>query len=424
MSNAGFRNDPRRFINEDYKVLSDPNSSQKERRQALKNLEAKRGKKNLNENIRQRPLSAYSNAQQGLHATVDPSRPTIEDEMRQQTDSAHGYEVFSPGFQQFSSHEVRVNPNAIRRNGNRSNFGYASEPNSPSYLSLTPNLSPSAVLAQAMKVEDTNVVGQIVSALKRQATAQNLRPHTVFERWERTTPDASQETLYLVAQRMNVISERYDSTAGEWVVTMPWKDPQSPEEILYNQRGLSNSTAEQLEKRQVGNYYINPEATKTRMTAKVLPPAKENQEGTRVPYHSKNPKSMESLKNAKRADDFIRNARVKAAAMEEEAKELKSAYEKTKDRFVKNKISRRAKEVMAEHRSIISQIQQVEKEQRSAEQAERAMNVYAEQLSGFFHPDGKSREQNTYNRHLSLLDEAKRVISHQNGDFIGRQGRF
>ena len=54
---------------------------------------------------------------------------------------------------------------------------------------------------------------------------------------------------------MKLHGENYESTAYQWGVTMAYANPMTLEQILYNQKGISNVTQRDLERNQAGNYW-------------------------------------------------------------------------------------------------------------------------------------------------------------------------
>lgn len=76
-------------------ILSNPNTTQEERKFALQSLKEARDQ--------QQPPSAYvADKLYQLPNQVDQSRPSIEDEMIQQVTKAYGYDTFALGFQHIS----------------------------------------------------------------------------------------------------------------------------------------------------------------------------------------------------------------------------------------------------------------------------------------------------------------------------------
>jgi hypothetical protein len=294
-------------------VMADPNSSQSERKQALRELKEDR----------QRPASAYAvDAMNGLPNQIDPGRPSIEDDMTRRVTNKYGYPVFSGGYEAYSSAEVRTAPRVLPRR-NVSNYDYQDPIHSP----LKADMLPSAAIVQSMTQRNIQYTESVVGSLKRQSDAQGVKIQTVFERFERTDPNVTHEQLYVIAAKLGVITEKYESTAGKWVVINPFGNPTTPEEILYNQGGISRKNDKALTKDQVGTYWRGADKAYDAVYYPQLPPAVPVPGSEQTKYYAGRPgtvKSQQSLRNPKRGDDYIRDSRVRAA-MEEET----MAYRRT-----------------------------------------------------------------------------------------------
>ena len=64
-------------------------------------------------------------------------------------------------------------------------------------------------IKQNLNREQVQYVDNVVHALTRQVSGQQLQPKVCFKRFKRTTSDTSQEQLYLVAHGMKVLREKY-----------------------------------------------------------------------------------------------------------------------------------------------------------------------------------------------------------------------
>ena len=442
------------------KTLSDPNASQDDKIKALASLRDK--KKTIKENVRQRPASAYANNQQGVNFNVPPRR-SIQDEMLDKKTTAYGHQVSPGSYQEFSTHEVMAAPKVNQNvGGNETNFGFAD-----------PLKTPSSVIAARMNTQEQANIGAVVSGLKRMSAQGNLPTRTVFERWERQS-DIDQEHLYLVGLAVNVLSERYDSTAGEWVVTMPWSDPQTAEQVLYNQKGVSNVDYKTLEKRQKGNYGVTPEVAYRNATNPSLPPAKPEGAGaSQVPYYSNAQQETAGLMNPRRGDDYIRATRVQQA-IEAAPKRVKkdkdpvtmmanemTRYQqggqvktKTNVRRGANKVIAAMKEEVALYTNALDEAMREYnqapgyKKDRAKKKVQGLKNMlvskratlkkamqdvgnqdipkdnvesYAESFNTWQSGADYLRRQENYDRHLDLLSQAKDLLSkpHHQGGFLG-----
>jgi hypothetical protein len=187
----------RSLISEDLKTLTDPNSSDEERMEALKNREATR---------RQR---AGQHNRQPVDNLLDP-RPSVEDEMNAPAPAEkHGYAVDPNGYQEFTTSEVHTTPRATMNTYNQTQRGFRE------------SVEPSKMIAEQMSRSDRDFVGTCVSALRRQASEQGLRPEVVCERFIRSNSNLSDEQGYLIAHGMGMVQESYSDSAGKYVVVMP-----------------------------------------------------------------------------------------------------------------------------------------------------------------------------------------------------------
>lgn len=413
----------RGLINEDLRTLRDPYASQDDKLEALANREANR---------RQVPpeTRARRDIRNGMNNLLPADRRSFEDEMNSQPSSAHGYPTAPGSYQQFQSYEVTTTPNAITRNGNITNFGYPSEMGDRA-KKLERAIRVQDFLRQNLDRRTTDYVNGVTSALKRQVASGLVTPQKAFERYEITSKGIySEEALALVGLNMGVLTERYDSTAGQWVVTMPFKNPQDKEQIYYNLHGMDGENGAVLEKKQTGNYFLQTQDAQKQNPGSQLPPAKEDSEDVGLKYYrSGNQKSRRSLQNPKRGDDFIRHSRIKNAMEEElrrdnewaerESRKLKPLVEKYSQQLESEHswVREKALKGLVEIKNKLTHIKG-QKERRQQDRLERmqdavAPSAYAESLSRML--DSETREQvvaeQSHARHLNLLEEAKRILS-------------
>jgi len=406
--------DFRRLVNEDYRILANPEYSQASKREALVRLKNRKdtgvspqspdaGKPDLtpegsdgamtsHSQRTQRPPTAYRDPMQGFNIAISGTAPSVEEDMLNVPKTAYGHPVAA--WQQFSNREVAPLPKTVRRTHNETNFGYSDAPSV-------------GMMANSRMAES---VHHISNSLHTSAQRQGKHIRNVFETYERTH-NSSQEELYLVGVNLGILTEKFDSTAGQWVVTMPYSNPQSAEQVLYNQKGISNVDYKTLSKKQTGNYDMTMQGGIPGREPE-LPPAKKDMKGSNLEYHAKDTKAMQSLRNPKRGDDFIRRARLEEQKMVAKLQDMDARYEKGNlDKLQKKKLVKEMKSMLAKLRSAKAINDKKEKDMASERAQKQAMSNYAEQVSGFHHPDADLREQNTYNRHLSLLESAKRVLS-------------
>lgn len=418
----------RNLLNEDLRTLTDPASSQEDRLEALANREANR--RQVPPETRQR-----RDIRNGMNNLLPVDRRPFQDEMNSQPSSAYGYPTAPGSYQQFQSYEVTTTPNAITRNGNITNFGYPSETGDRA-KKLERAIRVQDVLRNNLDRKTLDYVTGVTSALKRQVASGLVTPQKAFERYEITSKGIySEEALALVGLNMGVLSEKYDSTAGQWVVTMPFKNPQTPEQIYYNLHGMDGENGMQLEKKQTGRYNLQTQDAQKQKPGSQLPPAKEDGEDYGLKYYrSGDQKSKRSLQNPKRGDDYIRHSRIKNAM--EEQRQADEAYVLQESMKLKPLVDKYSKQLESEHswiresalknlKMIRNQLQSM-KSQKDKRQETREKHLadvtapesYAESLSRLL--DTNTREaviaEQSHIRHLNLLEEAKRVLSHTRGD--------
>lgn len=411
----------RHLLDEDVQVLNDPYASQEDKTEALANLEAK---KRLKPDVSDADVRIGQN---GMYNTIEPGFSTIEDDMARRVTSAHGHTTNPAGFERFSQTTIQTDPLVYQRVGNRTNFGYPSETGERARKSAQV-LSVSQYLEKTMKKEDFNYSLHVAENLQRQWDMGGTNPRTLFERFERQVPDVSQEQLYVVAHSMKLISEKFDSTAGKWVVTMPWSDPKSAEQILYNQRGMSNVTTETLKQHQRGQYHLNVPQKFYQMTTPQLPPSKPNGSAGNVEYYASRDKqesqTRESLKNPKRGDDYIRWSRVRKEeleqqkwnAVEKHLNKMETLSEQIKNCTVKYRRENLRRELKGVKNSLVATKAIFNEEIAKALVPDpgRAVNAYSSGLTNMYensrHKES-SAESAAYSRHLSLLEEANKVLS-------------
>ena len=413
----------RGLINEDLRTIRDPYASQEDKLEALANREANR---------RQVPPATRErrDIRNGMNNLLPADRRPFEDEMNSQPSSAHGYPTAPGSYQQFQSYEVTTTPNAITRNGNITNFGYPSEMGDRA-KTMERAIRVQDVLRQNLDRKTTDYVNGVTSALKRQVASGNVTPQKAFERYEITSKGVyTEEALALIGLQMGVLTEKYDSTAGSWVVTMPFKNPQTPEQIYYNLHGMDGQNGAVLEKKQTGSYYLQTQDAQKQKPGSQLPPAKEDSEDRGLKYYrAGDQKSRRSLQNPKRGDDYIRNSRIQNAMAEE------VRLEENHNRRIVEKLSIEAekysRQLDSEHswiresalkglKRIKSQLtsMQGEKALKDEKRQKKLQNMgavqsYSEGLSRLL--DTRTREEviaeQSHARHLNLLEEAKRLLS-------------
>ena len=226
-------------------ILSNPNTTQEERKFALQSLKEAREQ--------QQPSSAYiADTMYQLPNQVDQSRPSVEQDMNRQVNQAYGYDTFAPGYQQFTDTEVTTDPRVLSK-WNISNYDYSGERAARAERQVRA-VAPSALIRNNLDPKRVQYTENVVSGLKRQSDLQRVKINTIYERFERTNNVATQEELYLIAERLGVITEKYESTQGSWVVVNPFAEVTTPEQLLYNQTGISRKTQKELTKDQVGTY--------------------------------------------------------------------------------------------------------------------------------------------------------------------------
>jgi len=444
----------RRLMNEDLRTLATSDSSQLDKVHALRNQEARR---------RQRPYYSEKDKLNGMNNYIPPNRQTPEQETLTQPSTAHGYPTVQGAYQEFNSYNVTTSPKGIAHTGNTSNFGYSDEAGDrergiqrfmdvQSYGHMVAPVSGARTVREAkipegpvlwleknLNANDFRYIGEVVSALVRQAEGQRVNKRVVFERFEQSNDNYSQEQLFMVAHKMHLIKEKYDSTAGQWVVTMPWANPQTPEQLLYNQKGFSQFNYEQLAKKQQGTYSTHNDEVYFTKKAPQMPPATPQNQSGAVEYDSQNRgTSAASLRNPKRGDDFIRNARLTTeqlaykvdlsedefAILKNDIRTLQSQINRLQEEYNKGSVSRhklnKAEERMRgiKNFAISANARRKEGEEEKMRVAKRAQAVKktemrVEQLhrGGGVQQNNRARAEHAYNRHLSLLESANRMLS-------------
>jgi len=405
--------------NDDNRTLMDPNATQEEKLRALENLDANRRLKTARSQTHTYIRNGFYNRLPG-----PDELPSMEDDMGQKTTTYKGHDVFSPGYQKFTDATVETDPVAYYRTNNVTNFGYPSETGDTAkkYARVR---SVSEILKSQMKPKETSYVQNVVKALKEQHSRQNLPMQTLFERFERTNQNYKQNHLYVIAHELKLIEEQFDDTSGQWVVVMPWANPTTADQVLYNQRGLSTVPYKELEKRQQGNYWVNAEQNVKRRAARQVPPAKENGESSQIPYHSESPKSKRSLANPKRGDDYIRAARLKMENIEVLQSHAHSIVEDLRGEtrsWIVEKLNKKLKAVKNAIESEKGQLKIMNDKQRKDDQSKGVPANTAQAVSDMYSTKSSNhqvaQEQAAYNRHLSLLSEATNILSQQQ-TFLG-----
>jgi hypothetical protein len=412
----------RKILNEDARTLRDPFASQDDKLEALANREAAR-----------RQVPDYSRAERdlsnGMNNLLPADRTSIEQEMMNQPRNAHGFTTSPGSYEQYGSYEVTTRPRAITRNGNITNFGYPSEMGDRA-KKLDRAIRVQDILRQNLDDQSLKYVNGVTTALKRQVAAGMANPQTAFQRYRATNiTNYTAEQLALIGLNMGVLNERYDSTAGEYVVVMPFKNPQTPEDIIYNLKGTDGHTGEQVFEKQVGHYWMHDIDAKRQGPGMQVPPAKEDGEDKGLKYYrAGNQKSERSMKNPKRGDDYIRHSRLKNAVYEqEERKHIKvleeihkeiNHYSKQLDsehRWIRESALKNMKRIRNKLTNITAEREQVKKQQRDqeAKMANSEVQSYAEGISRLMDTDSREKivAEQAYHRHLNLLDEAKDLLS-------------
>lgn len=402
--------DFRRLISEDYKTLASGNASEAQKRAALANLEAQRVERN--NNPRQVPATSRRGEVRKDGTNISMSeRPSAYEDMMRQTPSAHGYTTAPGSFQQFTDTTVTALPKTMMRLGNDTQRGYREV-----------SVAPSTSVLESMSRADRETVLNNISGIQAHAKGFGKKVIQVFERFERQHPYLNQEQIYCIAKGLNIISENYNSTAGEWVVTNPWQNPSSAEQVLYNQKGISNITVSELNKKQIGNYHYGESQDKE--VGKQVPPAKAGGEPSAQPYYSRDRKSKKSLQNPKRGDDYIRNANITIAKMQENLNHLIQQYNAlVEGDAAPYRIKNKKSEINNAKNAITSAkgIAKMEIEKRQKARYNDPVTQYADMVESFHNRESnnttlaeENRRQQNYVRHLSLLEETKRVLSQSN----------
>lgn len=404
--------------NRDHRVLMDPNSSQDEKLEALENIDA-------NRRLKTARSQALKYSQNGFYNELPgPDQlPSFETDMSTRVSNYNGHQVASSSYQKFTDATIQTDPMVYARTANVSNFGYASELGDRA-RKLAHVTSVTQYLQQQMDPAGRTFVANVSRALKDQAgNGQQLVK--AFERFEHSNNTHKQEHLYLIASNLNIIKESYDDTAGKWVVVMPWASPQSADQILYNQKGLSNVNYKELEQQQIGNYWVNAEQNAQRRAQQQLPPAQENGAGSGVPYSAKNPKSQRSLQNPRRGDDYIRAARLKTESIDKLRATQNSLMEDLKvarQSWIIEKLQKQIKGVKNAIESERGQLKIMNDKQNEKERYAASTKQLADGLNELNRKktskDETRAEGVAYQRHLSLLSEAKNLLS-QDTTFLG-----
>ena len=386
----------RRLCREELKTLANPAASQTAKREALARLDAER---------RQRPASSKRDRDIGVHNTL-PEMPSIEQEMTQDCpEKKHGYEVAPGGYAEYSSARVRTSPKVQMGTYNQTNPGYRDAA-----------VAPSDAIRLELSKEETNFVDSVSNAIRRLSEGQGIQRITQLERFEQSGTDFSQKQLYVIAKDIGVMHEAYSSTAGEWVVTMPHSKPKSAEDIVYNQVGVSGRTARELEKIQQADYGKN--AARIKPQYKQLPPA-QPAVAPMPEYSPGDGKSQAALRDPKRAEDWLRFNKLSKSQMEETVQYWEEEAEKEPNTFLKDQLKKRAKA----GKNIITARGAMDRE--TNEQGKKKdcgcpVESYAATLSGMNNRAGElveqygslheARQQEQYRTHISLLEEAKRLL--------------
>lgn len=399
--------------NRDHRVLLDPNSSQDEKLEALENIDA-------NRRLKTARSQAHKYSQNGFYNELPgPDQlPSFETDMSTRVSNYNGHQVASSSYQKFSDATMQTDPMVYARTGNVSNFGYASEMGDRA-RKLAHVTSVTQYLQQQMDQAGRNFVSNVSRALKDQSSS-GQQLVKAFERFEQTNNTYKQEHLYLIASNLKLISESYDDTAGKWVVVMPWASPQSVDQVLYNQKGLSGVNYKELEKQQIGNYWVNAEQSGQRRAQQQLPPAQENGAGSGIPYSAESPKSQRSLQNPRRGDDYIRASRLKMENIDKLRKTHNSLMEDLKvarHSWIIEKLQKQIKGVKNQIESERGQLKIMNDKVKEKERAESSAKSMAKGMSDFIGQkttkDETRAEGVAYQRHLSLLDEAKNLLSQE-----------
>ncbi|MDC0315349.1 hypothetical protein OAL32_00290 [Synechococcus sp. AH-551-G15] len=382
----------RKLVNEDNRVLTDPTSSEEDKRVALANKEARR-RQQMHQN------------QQDAVTSLSPCED-MEKEMSQKGPaSAHGHPTAPGGFQQFTSRTSRVAPRAFAKTHNNSNPGFSS-----------PEVRPSAALYQEMTESEQQFVNSVVHALKVQAESQRLTKPQMLERWDAGNSDHTQAQLLVIGARLGALTEAYESTAGHWVVAMPYKTPTSAAEWVWNQQGITGDTADQVQAKQNASY--GKKLLGYEEVYAQVPPARAERGRDTLEYSATPTQSNRSLKDPQRGSDFIRHSQLKQEQVEERLKELTKLSE-SKTPWVREKALKEMKKIKNELLSIKGQ-KALSAEKKQGQTGVSAVQQYAEGVTGLYNTH-QSQEQvdeqvrYNYQRHLSLLDEAKRFLSSGEG---------
>ena len=335
---------------------------------------------------------------QGQHTSVEVDT-TLERDMMSAPDSKYGFQVDKAGYQEFSPARVRTSPKLKMGTYNQSNPGFAD-----------PQVVPSEMLYREMNETQRGFVKQVSEALERQAQAQRLPKQKMLERFERSNQNYNQQQLYVIAAHMGVISEKYESTAGKWVVVMPYSRPQDAQEVAYNQKGLSGESAQALQKKQIGTYG-NAVVGYEQSNPQVPPAVPTNNKGV-IDYTST--KAKRSLMDPRRGDDFIRNARLTQEEIRLEIKRLGALLEH-ENRGIREGAQKKLNALSSE---LVSRQARAKMNKAKAEDRARkdsGVAGYASSVSDMYNKDTKKEMEEqaafNYQRHISLLEEAKAYLS-------------
>ena len=195
------------------------------------------------------------------------ARKDIVDEMNDQPTEAHGHQVAKGGYQSFSSPEVRIKNKVISQ--------YAQGMASPQpvanqfHYGMSESVAPSQAIKEDFEPGMQSGINAVAASILHRARATNTNKYKLYEQFKATDRDMCYEEIYVLGVDLGILNEKYDSVAGQWVVTMPYSNPRTAEEILYNQVGTSGKTAAELQDAMMRGYadYI---AQKPQQTASTL----------------------------------------------------------------------------------------------------------------------------------------------------------
>lgn len=420
-NNRNFDRKIRSLIKEEYGVLTSPNSTEEEKREALRNLDRERESNRMG-NLRLRPGSCRANADNGFHHHLPDGRMSIETEMNQNVDSAYGHQTFAPGYQRFSTQEVYTEPRCYWNTYNTTNRGFRTEIGDREKR-FTDVETVSSYLQRNMDKAKLNYVNQVTTSLVRQSEVGGINKLTAMERYERSnTQQVTQEQLYLIAHNLGLFKEEYKSTEGQWVVVMPYAAPRSAEQVLYNQRGFTTRLSQDtLEKRQQGNYWMAPDRAYRDVYTPQIPPAKPDGGADRVEYYGgKDQRSQKSLRNPKRGDDYIRYSRINHnEQLEQRVQQLFRLIETTKVPYQRKKYQKELETIKSQMVSNRAQ----RRAQRQDQEVIREGNSFVQQSANMFsrwntREYHQMREDYAYHRHLQLRESAQQILDQGQSKFL------